>query len=624
MPRSIAKMLVLLAVLAVTPAAIAQSASLTVTFTNNGEPLEDPTHAKFYVYEVEERDTYLGWGHGAKAVRVPEGTYDVVIKYRNGEIYEERVLEELELAGDVEQEIGFNIPIARLTVQITSGGEPILVHTGRFSLYAASRRGKPLVSKRPGETVTIRPGSYDIEVVYRDHRGLQATWLEYYSLEGERFEAVDFGPPAALFRLTFLARGKSLPADRGRWRIFEPGQRLSPLAEGGSGDSVELPAGVYDVGLYYRHGQRRVERWLEGVELRGEVHREVEIAAATASVRVDVLHRGSRLSDAWYTVQPAGEGRTVLGSGMSGAVVEVEPGIYDIGCFYRNRGVRAEAWLRAQEVVGRLDRQVELDYRPASLRVLPKRRSRLVSNLLLVVDSSAGMSVKLGSRTKLEVAQLGIKAAMGSLRGADVRLAVRAYGITPASGENCRDSSLLLAPDEPNQSRVASTLDLLRPGGASPISYSLDLGSTDMPSDGRNTLVLLAGGIDGCGRNPCATASRLIRRGLVERIYVVGLGIPREQRRALSCIGEFYPVSGRAQLRSALQHIFREVTNNEHGTVSVFRPSGGEWIVSGVLGDTLQVAAGSYDLLIQSAGRSYSWTDVEISGEFESTAGPRP
>ena len=198
MPRALAccltSSLVLLA-LAPTPAQEQEFegvATLTLVFTNNGEPLPDPLLGKFYVYEPGKPDHYLGWGHAARSIRVPAGLYDIVIRYANDKVVERRVLEEFELVGEVllEEEAAFELPEASLTVDIISGGSPIPVYSGSFSVHRAGQRGKPLAAKRPGETVTIPPGTYDIEVVYRDPLGLKSTWLNGYHLEGDRYEAV--------------------------------------------------------------------------------------------------------------------------------------------------------------------------------------------------------------------------------------------------------------------------------------------------------------------------------------------------------------------------------------------------------------------------------------------------
>jgi hypothetical protein len=605
-------------------AAAAPTATLTFQFTNRGEPLPDPENARFYVYEVEKRDDYLAWGHGAKPARVPEGVYDVVVRYTNDQVVEEREFDELELSGEVLQEVDFDFETARLTVQIDSGGQPIPMHAGQYSLYRAGQRGEPLVSRRPGESVTTRPGSYDVEVTYRDHKGLQRQWLERYYLEGERFEQVDFGPPAALLRLTLLERGGPLGPGRGRFRVFAAGRRDEPLAEAESGDDVELPAGLYDVELIYRQGRDYVERWLEGLSLQGEVVREIDIDAARVPLRIEVRREGRLLEGAWFSVHPVGDERTVVASGMSGTRVEVEPGIYDIGSFYRDRGVEARTWLRSQSVNGAFERTVELNYRPATVRILPRGRSREPANVLLVLDSSAGMGEELNGRTKLELTALSIKAAVGALRGSDGTLGLRAFGVTPASRQDCRDSALLLPPGKLDPSRLASTLDLLRPGGMAAIAYSMDLVAADLPVGGRNYVVVITGNVDGCGRDPCESATRTLRGSRVQRLYTVGVGIPRNRQRQLSCAGEFYAVSGRSQLRATLQQIFRDVDEGDRGAVSLFRAGGGEWVTSGTLGDTLDVAAGTYDVVIHSGGRTYNWRDVEVDGAFESEAGNRP
>ena len=74
-------------------------------------------------------------------------------------------------------------------------------------------------------------------------------------------------------------------------------------------------------------------------------------------------------SDAWFSVYPTDDPDTVVSSGISGSAVEVAAGIYDIGFFYRDGGVRAEQWLRGQSILDRVERSVELEFDTASLRV---------------------------------------------------------------------------------------------------------------------------------------------------------------------------------------------------------------------------------------------------------------
>ena len=61
---------ILLALLAIFVAALpAAAATLEVTFTNQGRPLDDPKHGRFYVYPENNRDSYLDWGHAARTAQ---------------------------------------------------------------------------------------------------------------------------------------------------------------------------------------------------------------------------------------------------------------------------------------------------------------------------------------------------------------------------------------------------------------------------------------------------------------------------------------------------------------------------------------------------------------------------
>ena len=173
---------------------LADTATLTFLFSNNGEPLEDPALGKYYIYEAGKRENYLAWGRSDQPARVPEGVYDIVMLYRNDAIRVERVREEVELAGEMELGVAFRIRPARLTLQITSDGRPVSPGAARYRLFPAGRRERPVASRRPGQGVTVQAGTYDIEVAYRSLEGLQTRWLEGYGLEITERVSVEMDP----------------------------------------------------------------------------------------------------------------------------------------------------------------------------------------------------------------------------------------------------------------------------------------------------------------------------------------------------------------------------------------------------------------------------------------------
>jgi hypothetical protein len=168
-------------------------ASLTLTFTNNGLPLEGNEQGKFYIYEVDERKHYVDWGHGSRTAHFPGGTYDLVIRYENGELKETITRTEVDFEGDMEEAIEFHVPVARLKVDITRGGLAVEPFTGSYSVYHQGKRDQPIVRKRPGTEITIRPGTYDIEVAHRGLDGMKTRWVEGIYVEGSAYEPVELG-----------------------------------------------------------------------------------------------------------------------------------------------------------------------------------------------------------------------------------------------------------------------------------------------------------------------------------------------------------------------------------------------------------------------------------------------
>jgi hypothetical protein len=607
------------------------AATLTVRFTNNGGPLEDPGLGKFYVYEAEdeERDSYLAWGQDGSTVRLPEGSYSIVVLFTNDHIRAERVREEVELSGDLQLDMAFNIPVAQLTLHITSGGQPVTPGSGRYRLYPAGQREKPLASKRPGRSLTIRAGQYDIEVSHHTLQGMQSKWLENYRLDGVQEETVEMGRSNASLRLTILNGGRALEPSAARWLVYRSGERQRALAESRSGESVTLKPGSYDIALIHEDGSGLGPRWLNGVDLYGNVHREVDLAELANFLRVDIRHRGASLPGAWFSVHPAGERGTELASANNGAELQLEPGSYDIGCFFSNGGVRAERWLTGQELTGLSQLEVELEFQPASLRVTPRRERRNrggteETNVLLLLDSSAAMGEALGVRSRMELVQRVLPDAVAGIASGRLNVGLRAYGIAPRARRDCGDSTLLAPLGRAERPLIARVIENLRPTGYAPIAYSLRHAGSDLPAGGNNAMVLITGGGEDCGGDVCTAAAEMLRSGNASRLYVVALGNDQSGSRALDCIGELHAVKTGADLKKALSEIFRSALRMDLGVVNLFEAGGGSWIANGALRERIDVTAGSYDVMINTGSKQYSWQGLEISGEMEVEARERP
>jgi len=179
-------------------AAGTSAATLTVDVSRRGLPLEEAAQGRVYLRPLDAQrardlpqNAYVAWGVAGAPIDVPDGSYDVVVKYVNDRVEHVELIEKLSLRGDVRRSVDFDAPIARLTLHVSHGGEPVPRFEGAYRLYRAGRRGKPVAAKRPGETLTILPGIYDVEVVWRGPHGLERRWLAGYPLRDEHVETVD-------------------------------------------------------------------------------------------------------------------------------------------------------------------------------------------------------------------------------------------------------------------------------------------------------------------------------------------------------------------------------------------------------------------------------------------------
>jgi len=244
---------------------------------------------------------------------------------------------------------------------------------------------------------------------------------------------------------------------------------------------------------------------------------------------------------------------------------------------------------------------------------------------LLLLDSSGSMRARLETGERLDIAQQALRDLISDIPGDDVALGLRVFGAASSGRRDCSDSELVVPMGEPRRGALFSALDRLRPNGLAPIDHALGQAAADLPEGQRNTIVLLTGSVDNCKGDPCATAGRLMRSGRVERIYVVGLGIDRDQSRKLDCIGEYRQAGTPGELKSTLREIVRSGPRADQGTLAVFRADQPEaWVAGGFLGEKIKLSAGTYDVVIRTEGKSYVWEALAIDGNFEATAGRKP
>lgn len=581
-----------------------------LVLTHQGQPPLEPEMIKFYVHEPDQDSTYVGWGHATRSARVPDGTYDIRVRFERGFVVRTRLFEDVEVSGTYSRRVDFNVPLAALSVDVTRDGLPASRHGARIAVYQAGKRDRAIGKGRPREEMWMRPGRYDLEITALGADGrLESTWLNEVEVSGYATTAVTFGGTPAVLTVTLTEGGRPVAPDRGSWTLYARGERDTPLGKRGSGLVLSTQEGRYDLLLELGEGEERRERWVENLRVEGEVSREFEFAAPD-SLRVAIRDGERPVDGSWFDVYRRGERRRPIASGVDGDEVDLESGRYDVAVYMRDRGFRRDLWFTGQRVRGATDLQVELAARPAYLKVEPRRRSRAqpTAELWFVVDRSA-----LAAGGWYDEARSAIDQVLDGRGGVEV--GVITFG--GSGSEGCNAVETVAEPRRANASRAADALRAaLGAGGEAPLPQALrQLPTSDDGTE--RSLVVLTTTPGSCGGDACDIAGRLLRNGAFSRSFVLGLGVARSERPLIDCIGRYRDVSSVDRLTAAVGAVVRDATADVDGTVSIFAPSGGPLVQQGPFGEGLPVVEGRYEVISITGGDRHRWRSLEISGAVE-------
>lgn len=149
------------------------------------------------------------------------------------------------------------------------------------------------------------------------------------------------------------------------------------------------------------------------------------------------------------------------------------------------------------------------------------------SSLEIVLDSSKPMG-----RARLAAARTAIVQAVHALP-AGTPVGLRLYG---SKSSSCSDSRGVVPVGPADSAGMRNALKGLRATGATPVSLALARAAKDFPATGERTVVLVAGGPDGCAPPPACQTIVAGSGAPQVRVDAIGLEVNPAGRRALQCI----------------------------------------------------------------------------------------
>lgn len=181
-----------------------------------------------------------------------------------------------------------------------------------------------------------------------------------------------------------------------------------------------------------------------------------------------------------------------------------------------------------------------------------------------VFDASAAMQAPLGDVTRLAAARRLLAEHLRT-QPMDARLGLWAFGhrrhLTERAA-SCADVEQVASLLPGQGARIADWLETVQAQGLAPLTAALESALIDLRSApvAQKGLVLISGGADSCGRDPCAAVQALTATGVEMELHVIALGVDPVAVGQLRCIadaagGKVHQVANEGEMAQALEEV---------------------------------------------------------------------
>jgi hypothetical protein len=143
---------------------------------------------------------------------------------------------------------------------------------------AGQHGGDVIADGGSGDHITVPAGTYDVDVIYTDGAAQKIIWFDKIALSGRIEKTVDVGLPVAALQI-LITNGGTNVSDGSIFEVRAAGNHSADvIASEGSGGTVRVAAGTYDVDVRFRDGAVEKFIWLDGLVLSGPVRKPSRLA----------------------------------------------------------------------------------------------------------------------------------------------------------------------------------------------------------------------------------------------------------------------------------------------------------------------------------------------------------
>lgn len=172
------------------------------------------------------------------------------------------------------------------------------------------------------------------------------------------------------------------------------------------------------------------------------------------------------------------------------------------------------------------------------------QKKQTLTRILFVFDASKSMINNHEGSTRMDGAKKLFLSFIDTLATrSNYQFALRMYGHTVKYPPgDCKDSKLVVPFGIKNGIDVIKqNIMAAKPTGITPIEHSLTQAANDFPDAmAKNIIILITDGIEECGGDPCEARQKLLKKGIVFKPFIIGIGLSPEQIKTFECVGSFF------------------------------------------------------------------------------------
>ena len=360
--------LALLCSLAIRPAAAAD-AEVRYVVTNNGDDVGGRGYIEYHPAGHHDGPAVSGANSGGTA-KIPEGSYDVYVRFEDGAAKKEMWFDNQPIAGKVEKTVEVNVTMTEVSYVVTNGGDDV-GGRGYIEYHRAGHHDGPAVAGvNSGGSVRMPAGNYDVYVRFEDGAARKEMWFDNQPFTGKVEKTVEENVAVTEVRYTITNGGDDV-GGRGYIEYHRAGHHDGPAIAGvNSGGSARMPAGNYDVYVRFEDGTAKKEMWFDNQAFTGKVDKTVEVNVAMTEVRYTVTNNGEDVGGRGYIeFHQAGhhDGPAVAGVN-SGGSVRMPVGNYDVYVRFEDGTAKKEMWFDNQAFTGKVEKTVEVSVAVTEVR----------------------------------------------------------------------------------------------------------------------------------------------------------------------------------------------------------------------------------------------------------------